>query len=426
MSVDWRRLLTPPEVGAALVPALSVELLAELWTHWGSEIEHPLDAEAVALALLRSGDPAREVVALRFVDAGWASRAVQDTIFETAKKSAAHALALASNRRFSWYGLRNAAERLFNEVLEYEPGGIPDGERWYQPSVWERLMQAAASNPAMDRATIGALIRGQPPFEQPSALVRSMVGVWAVHNVNYEEPEAYPGKDMPTSYEMDFRRPSEALLWLIKEGDFDEEHFAPVVRALQRPAMFSIAPSDWADEIDVAGGDRLDAAHKRRQQAMENFLNWCLNHFENEPLDVDPSSDFKARQFFRGDFAVVAAMCALRDPMTTYDERFLRSLSSSPNWIARSAYYASRITEATTLRPRFARQVISDLARVSHGDELALLRGAMCNEDSTKLMEGGELGDGREDFSKLLWKAYDAPKSQQLNSHVAQLPGATV
>jgi hypothetical protein len=45
MTVDWRKLLAPPEVGAALAPALSVELLADLWSRWEKEIEHPLDAE---------------------------------------------------------------------------------------------------------------------------------------------------------------------------------------------------------------------------------------------------------------------------------------------------------------------------------------------------------------------------------------------
>lgn len=424
MSVDWRNLLKPPEVGAALVLSLPVELLAELWTRWEKEIEHPLDAEAVSTALLQSGDAAREVIALRFVNGGWARRSVQEIIFQTAKKSAAHALALASNRRFSWYGLRNGAERLFNDVVEYEAGGVPEGGRWYEQSNWERLMYAAASNPAMDRRTLGNLIRGLEPFEHLSGLARSMVGVWAIHNVTYEEPEPYPGKDMPTSYEMDFRTPSEALLWLIKQGDFSEDHFAPIVRALQGPMIFSISPGDWAEEIDAADRDLFVAARMRRQRAMENFLNWCLSNFRNEPLDVDPDSTFKSWQFYKGDFAVVAAMCALRDPLKAFDEQFIRSLASSSNWIARAAYYAAKITEATTLRPRLARQVIRDLERSSNGDELALLRGAMCNADSTKLMEGGELGDGREDFSRLLWKLHETPKSKQLSDHVRYLPGA--
>ncbi len=424
MSVDWRKLLVPPEVGATLAPALSVEILADLWSRWEKEIEHPLSSEAIAIALLRSGDVAKEVITLRYVEGGWASRRVQDAIFEASKKSAAHALALASNNRFSWYGLQNAAERLFNEVVEYEEGGIPTGSRWYEASNWEKLMCAAASNPAMDRRTLGAMIRGEAPFEHPSASMRSKVAVWAIHNVQYEEPEAYPGKDMPDPYELDFRHPSEALLWLIKVGDFDEGRFAPVVRALQRPMMFSISSSDWDDGSDPAQDDLITAAKERRQRVMENFLNWCLSNYEDEPLDVDEDSDFEPVQFFKGDFAVVAAMCALRYPTIDYDEPYLRSLAVSPNWIARSAYYAAKITEATMLRRRGAGQVIRDLAKASHGDELALLRAAMCNADSTKLMEGGELGDGREDFSKLLWKAYNAKKSRQLSIHISQLPGA--
>jgi len=216
MADNWNNILSPPPVAASIAPSLDVECLAKIWAFAGQG-ECALDHEDVLPKILMSGDTAKEVLALKMAG-GWHL----EQLFQCAKKSETHELALVSNERMDWYSLFEDSEEQLNELLARDAKNPEGGD----------IVEFAALNPRMHRRVIADLIRGKEPFDSVSQSVRKKVAALALQ-VRYEEEPIYLGQDMPSIYWMDFAKPCEALFSMVRQGEM-EAPISPFASLIQR------------------------------------------------------------------------------------------------------------------------------------------------------------------------------------------------
>jgi hypothetical protein len=369
---------------------------------------------------LDTGEPAKEILALKNFG-GYSGADADQKLLDFAKKSRGHALALASNSRRDW-SLTSFSERLLSEAFPYVKGQRGRFRSENQPSDWERLVSEAVANPSFDLATIAHLIRGEGLFSEIPVEARSEVGDEAMFWLYHHSKKTKKTKGIiapgPSVYEMDIGKPAQALFSLVKSGGYTG-HFNFSLEALLVSGAFRISQDDWLDESEKAKNFT-----ERENLALGRFVRWFADYAADEPLDLDDASGHQGQELFlKGNVAVVAIMCALREMTPEYRREVLIELRDSSNWVARAAYYGNEIIifsnpdgDAHTKK-----KTTKELTKALETDDLAFMRGVYSYRPLTKLIDLRRLppGLGR---SKL--KLPDGAASQAFFSNLARLPGS--
>ncbi|WP_282064868.1 hypothetical protein [Aliiroseovarius marinus] len=366
------------DTAAVIAPQLSLETLADVWQD-SDELSCPLNNDTVILSILENGGPAKQMLTLNSVG-GWVSTRTFESLTATANLSQANMLALLSNKRLDWDMMDT--KQCDNFLL---PEACDNGE---EPTLdarrnWNDRIMVAAINPSFSRERLADFIRGEKPFDDIPIEARERVAYRAL-NVRFEAPDHYPGQDMPSSYEMFFDRPTEALFSLIKSGEMDSpdlrKRWVAYAGLIQRPQAFSFG-ADWLSEEDLEELDPSSGFEERQRRARDNFISWLIDWASEEPLDTGSDEDQQYESYEKGSFAVVAIGCALRH---VDDADVMDRLKESGNWVGRAAYFWALIENCALERQNSRRwkASLNEIEALARADKSAFLRAYFCNSNS--------------------------------------------
>ncbi|MBZ0129640.1 MAG: hypothetical protein K8F59_11040 [Rhodobacteraceae bacterium] len=374
-----KAILQQEETGTAVVPEVSIETMVEMWTSAG-RTECPLDSKHIISTILKTGSPGKQAVALNLWG-GFVTREVFELMVKSAEKYKANRYALLSNTRLDWCDMTSFDRKNVVSRLIFTPDTLSQTEQItaeIQTDLDDGIL-VAARNPYMDRSLIADFIRGSEPFEAIPIETRQIVARHAL-TVKYERQPAYPGQDMPSHYEMNFSKPTEALFSMIRKGEIKNPRvwFPALIKS---PWSFSIDSKEWlSPEVAEELGD-FSHSEATGNPAHRNFIDWMLNWASEEPLDCG-ADDCNRTTFDRGSFAVSAISCALGHH--GFNDEFRSKLKESKNnWVGRAAYYSFLIDQfAKGDRAKNAyKLLLRELTEAEKKDATVLVRAMSCSHD---------------------------------------------
>ncbi len=327
MSVNWNKVLSPPDVGKEIVKTLSVETLADIWSNCRPDEECCLDNEEIIKAIVGRKDKAAQVLCAKYGNLHLYSGFTAQELVELAGRSRSHTLAILGNTRIDWYSFWMGRENLLVEELIFPTVEADDF-----------ATHILLKNPRMDRKLIGDIIRGEGQFQEIPASTRIKFGFFAIGADYVEDSDTvYYEGIMPSENDINFRKPTEALFAILSQHEKEYRvHFEDLVN-LQKPRVFSICDDDWIDEEGRSEiGDLTDYHEKLRMRdarALNNFINWLLDWSKEEPLDTGEEKD-RFGVYVKGSFAVVALKEALsRFSDKNESEQTIQRIAQSKHWV---------------------------------------------------------------------------------------------
>jgi len=433
------QLLESPAVLSEIIANISTETFLEMFANAQVDQPHPLDNEEILKGLASRKDIGKLLVAARY--AHFDDFPNTDLMLTIANTSFAHKCALLANSRARWDSVfvsnRGANALLLKQSLLADDAST----------------RAFLGNPRANRRLIADAIRGKEGFSQLSLETRLRYGYEALR-VDYIDSPNYPGKDSPDSNEMDFDKPREAFLAVLREVLDDPSKDArdaiaadAFSRLTGRGAgsgkyrernSFSIDYDDWLTPDDKASTDVIPDWRTRygekKTLAIKRLTEWAIRLAEYaEPSPREAEVGFAGGL---GSLAIYLSLRGIRDydltssyyPTTkpikdkagaTPTCSMADQLRDSRNWTARAAalaatFEAQVINEnAAAKRIALAQQLIESQSK----DVVTCIRGLA----TSRIFWG--LFNSSDEVSSAFSRLRTSPEAERTYAYVMEYMG---
>lgn len=277
-----------------------------------------------------------------------------DTFKSLYGKSDAVNESLFSNSRFDWYG-----------VFVWNDDDIGNSILNYLRTAPDSTKQVFYSNPRMDRSIIKSIIAKESDndkfgseIDQFSIEDRFLAVKFSV-NVKEIPSKIYPGKDSPDSNELDFDKPSEAILQFVRDmfNELPEPSFRYTLEQLNfylSDTNFGIDIYHWLSDdernsAEILGSDFNDKHTELVKRAFLKMVDFLDDLTKS--IDVRNVSSYKSdseykeyselANFSPSTFSIIAINKLLDDYWIRSSKKdLIYHLISSENWVLRSAAYS--------------------------------------------------------------------------------------